>query len=295
MSQSIVQVVLLALGLVLPAAREEPPAATARYSLTVHVSLESETAEVVSIGTKQYLQPATFRLDATARFQIAQKLWPSGEGGNQEREVLVEEVETEPVEASAEREAVRLLQRSLKETFERWQQTKGQAYRSSRPAGSRVWPPALHLALDEEAPQYLTVWLDEALQAIPLANLPAEARAWSRERLALEIEERKSATEFLRRESVRGEPAEVELATFSLSGRKPSVDIAPTLRQQGVEVALTFHAEEQDTVSLEDGRLLRASRSASRETRWLVPQKSTARAPAFRARLACTVTIEELE
>ena len=295
MSRSIVQIVLLALCLVLPATGEEPPVLTARYSLTVQVSLETQTAEIVSVGTKQYLQPTAFTLEATARFKISEKLWPSGQGGREEREVLVEEVEADPVQANAENESARVLRRSLEETLLRWQQMKGKRFRTSRAAGSRIWPAGVHLELDEESPQYLTAWLDEDLQTVPLANVPTDQRAWNRELLGLEAEERKSATEFLRQESVRGEPAEVQLATLSLSGRKPATELAPTLRQQGVEVALTFHAEEQDTTSLDDGRLLRATRSASRETRWFVPQKSAAPAPQFRARLACTVTIEERE
>lgn len=272
---------------------EEPAVLANHYSLVLSLRLETEAAQVVPVGSKKYVAPAGVALEATARLAIAQKLWASADRAQEFREVKIEEVKIEPAApGSSQAEALR---GAFNQTLSAWQKLEGQTFRTSRAAGTRAWPPGLQLELGEEEPTYLTAWLAEALQTVPMANIPVRERAWRRVRTQLERLEQKSELQELGRESVRGETASIWMATLSLSGEEPSGELPPGLREQGVHVVLSFHAEDQDTISAEDGRLLRAARSASRERRWLVRQKSGAEAPTFRARLTATLTIEEAE
>lgn len=277
-----------------PCARpEERETHASRYALTVRVRLETEAAQVVPIGAKQYVQPARATIEVRARFLINQKLWASAQGDN--RVVKVEQVAAEAAVASRDDEATHTLRAALDRVVSSWKKFDGDVYQSHRPARTQAWPLSLGLGLEEDSPAYLTAWLEEAVQTVPLANVPASERAWSRAQAELEALERKFAQEPSQTATFRGEPANIFLATASLSSRRPVAALAPALREQGVREELSFHAEEHDVVSAEDGRLLRATRSASRETRWILPVKSEGRLPSFRARLSSTVAIEELE
>ncbi len=151
------------------------------------------------------------------------------------------------------------------------------------------------VGLDEDPPPILTLWLLRALR--PAVTLPDRAvrlgDRWQEPR-AVELagwsDVRASETaEWLEAHNA-GEPAVRLHLVQQLSAKIPA---ATESRLGAGEVR--FHAESLNTLSLAGGRLLAATRSATREvTHELPPVPGMKEPPRFTARLAVQVQMEEI-
>ena len=281
-----------------PLERRFVVAETAAYRIQLTVRIETETQQTTTIGAKTYVQPATDRAETRLAWIATRRILSIDAAGNAEVEETLSDVErsSPAVSNSANSSA---LQQALTAATRLWPASTGQvlSYRESRNGNLQGLTAAGVPQLDEASPRLLSLWLLRALR--PTCALPARpvrpGESWNESR-AVQLEHwadvRASEAGAWLDAAPSPEPALRLQTTQQISGRVVSgSEMAPEGEAHG-----SFHGESLATVSLEDGRLLSATRSASREIRWLLaPVEGLPERPQFRSRLSVEVQIQSCD
>ena len=271
-----------------------------RMTLTVHSDVAGQ--QPVQIGAKAYVKPFSRSAGGVLRWTATRRVVALGADGSAEVEETLDDYEgpgesafhSDEEAAKVLDEEARKLGAALHETLARWKEKRTLRY-GEAPSGqlfelkSDGAPP-----LEEPAPPVLTLWLLRALR--PGVALPATpirfGEPWQRPRTA----QLPNWTDL--RGSESGEWFEVQQAS------EPAVRLHLVQQISGMVTSGTemppegtararFHGESLNTVSLADGRLLAAARSATREITWkLAPVEGLPEPPEFRGSLFVEVIIQ---
>ena len=288
-----------------PLERQFVTGESASYRIQLKVRIEIEGQQTSTIGAKTYVQPVTRRAEAEISWIATRKILSVDPQGSAEVEEALSDIDRTSLKDSGETGSV-ALQEALREPMLRW------------PRSYRGWPSAAPLVLryhetrfgqlqglrpegvpplDEAPTRLVSLWLLRALRpTCPLPDRPIRlGEPWQEPRAAqLENWDDVRAAEsgaWLEMQA-SAVPALRLHTTQQISGRVTSgSEKPPEGAAQG-----NFHGESLSTVSLEDGRLLAATRSASRTITWMLePVEGLPERPQFRGRLSVEVQIQSCD
>ena len=266
-----------------------------RVEVTVRSELRGVRAE--TIGAKTYVRPFTQAADGTLTWNAARRIVAVLADGSAEieetREPVAAAYRCEPEEDAAARK----LQEALRGASEKWEQRFTLRYRETRDGRMQGLPAEEAAGFGEEEPRLLAPWLLHALR--PSVILPAAPLRFG-ERWQHRPQGRVppwSAVQGAETGEWAAAPGDAPAATLhvtqELTGEIPAAEIpGAAAAREGAARRGSFFADALSTVSLLDGSLLSAVRSAARETSWtLAPVEGLPEPPRFAAKLSVSVTI----
>jgi len=267
-----------------------------RIQLTVHTEVRGEETE--KIGAKTYVKPFVHAAEAGLSWTASRRVISMDAAGLAEIEETLGSFEEFGADALAgDPDSAKLLA-ALREMLSGWKKDSVLRYREARNAqlsglNAEGVPP-----LGEEKPVVLTLWLLRALR--PVAALPTKpvriGERWEEPRSAnlppWEGVKGLESGEWLEA-GAGGQLAATLQVVQQIRGSAPRPGAGDASPQERAEA--TFFAESLADVSLLDGSLISATRSASREILWTPgPVEGLPDPPQFRAKLSATVTIRRL-
>ncbi len=279
-----------------PLERAFTPGVMSSYRIQLTVRSEISGQQTEKIGAKTYVRPFSRVAERGLSWTATRRILSVASDGSAEAEETLDDFAAAGDgggPASEEEEAGRLSQ-VLRGTLERWVQKRILRYRETR-AGQLL---DLKLegapALDEAPPPLLMLWLLRALR--PTAALPDKPirfhERWQEPRAA----PLRNWTDV--RGSETGEWLEA-LEVFEPAAQLHTVQqifgtvVAGSEKPPEGAAQARFHGESLNTISLTDGWVLAATRSATREVTWtLAPAEGLQERPEFRAKLSVEVRIE---
>ncbi len=277
---------------------------TTQYRIQVSVRTELEGQQPDTIGAKTYVHPFSRTAERRIAWRSTVHILSVGSDGAAEMEETLNDFSSSTGEASPAGDAdAAKLTKALEEMSADWTKPETRTFRyRERPTGQLLGLESEFApAIVEASPPLLTFWLLRALR--PVAALPARPISigdhWQEPRgVLLEGWDEVQGTE-------NGEWLEPARAGNSSADAEPAVRLLVIQQIQGKIAAGPekppegaadgrFHAESLATLSLSDGRVLSATRSATREITWtLAPVPGLEHAPEFHARLSVQIEIEE--
>jgi len=197
------------------------------------------------------------------------------------------------------------LQLSLKEFCTTWLKAEIIRYTENKSGALRdVSPSANEIALPplaETAPLLLSLWLKRAVRPnVILPQVPFEIGATSQQSFqpASSVLKNAHGSETAEWLDAQGETPAAMLHVIQQlvwSAAPPAAAVRVESRESQTKKDESFFADSLSTVSLQDGSLLSANRSASRTTsRQVDPVPGLPQPPEFSSKLTVTVTIERL-
>jgi len=292
-----VLVAVPAVGQQNPVVRDFAVGTASRYRIQLKARSEVEGSRPVQIGVKTYVAPFSRSAEGQLSWQASRRVLSVAGDGSAEIEEILEDFQGVEVgeKASDEKddESKKLL-RVVSEALAHWRDKHTLRYRETREGQLLNLTPEGVPALGEELPRLLSLWLLRALRpavALP-ATPPRLGDSWQEPRTAQLpnwADVRGSESGEWLPALAAAEPAMRLHIVQQLSGAVVSGAEKPP---EGTAYAL-FHGESLNTLSLGDGRLLSATRSATRELTWtLAPVEGLRERPQFRGRVSVEVEIE---
>lgn len=267
---------------------------TASYRIQLTVRSEVTGQQTETIGAKTYVRPFAQSAENRLNWTATRHVLSVGSDGIAEIEETLDHFEgVAGASAPADEKAAKLAT-ALREALAGWGATRTLHYRETREGQLLDLKADGVPLLGEAPPALLTLWLLRALRpaaALPRAPLRFGER-WQEARSAqLPNWADVSGSETGEWLDARGatQPALRLHVVQQISGTVVSgTEKPPEGTAQG-----SFHGESLNTVSLGDGQLLGATRSATREITWiLVPVEGLSERPQFTGRLAVQIEIE---
>jgi hypothetical protein len=288
-----------------PLRRHFVASAGERYQVTLNLKAESHSVTTETVAAQTYVTPVVHTAEVRMRWSAVRKIFSLQNDGS----ATIEETVTpdpqrceEVAEISDKTETE--LQDSLKAFCTLWPQTENMRYtendrgvlrETAESVNGKALPP-----LAETAPQLLSLWLKRAvrpnviLPQLELATGATSQQSFQPASSLLKNARGSETTEWL--DSQNEVPAAtlhvVQQLLWSSAGlATPGAEkaLSPTQKEEA------FFADSLSTLSLQDGSLLRANRSASRtSTRHVDPVSGLPQPPDFSSKLTLTVTIERL-
>jgi hypothetical protein len=270
--------------------------ATSRYRIQLKVRSEVEGSRPVQIGVKTYVEPFSRDAQGQLSWRASRRVVAIDADGGAEIEEVLDDFQRAGVSGSAENEESEKLLQAMSRDLGRWPPTTLLTlhYRETRAGQLLGLTPDGVPPLGEEPPQLLSLWLLRAVR--PAAVLPATPIQVGVPWLELR------AVQLPNWADVRGsetgewlealESSEPAVRLHLVQGIFGTVVSGAEKPPEGTAQA-RFHGESLNTLSLSDGRLLAAARSALREVTWtLAPIEGLRERPQFRGRLSVEVQIE---
>jgi hypothetical protein len=281
-----------------PLARSFQAGATESYRVELTLRNEVHGVSTETIGEKTYVKPFTHAAEATLEWTATRRIGAVGVDGSAEIQESLDRVVARCTGEPAAEHADPELQKSLEEICRKWNESRTFQYHEGKSGLIRDLPEQEVPKLGEEAPLLLTMWLRRAVRPsviFPVLPFHVGARSQKATRPAWNALEGvgSETTEWL--ESAGEAPDPTLHVVQEMSWLSP-VNTAALAQPGGEpEAKKSFFADSLATVSLLDGGLLMATRSATRETkRTLAPVEGLPEAPQFNAKLTATVTIRRL-
>ena len=276
-----------------------------RYQVTLNLKAESHSVATETVAAQTYVTPVVHTAEVKVRWSAVRSILSLQNDGAAAIEETVtpapqrcEELTQPSDKADTE------LRDSLKAFCTLWLQAESMRYTENdrgvlreavTSANGNQLPP-----LAEAAPQLLSLWLKRAvrpnviLPQLELATGATSQQSFEPASSLLKNARGSETTEWL--DSQNEVPAAtlhvVQQLLWSSAGRAtPGAEktLSPTQKEEA------FFADSLSTLSLQDGSLLRANRSASRTTtRHVDPVPGLPQPPDFSSKLTLTVTIERL-
>jgi hypothetical protein len=273
---------------------------TSQYLIQLTVRSELTGDQPETIGAKTYVHPFARSAGRTVAWRAVRHVLSVGPDGTAGIEESLEDFTgVEPAPLAGGDPELAKLERALGTVLENWIHAAPihLRYRETAEGQLQGLDPAGVPRLEEADPPLLALWLLRALR--PTAPLPqrpiALGERWQEPRaIALDgwsgVQAFESGEWLVAPQAASLEPAARLLVVQQLLGK---IVAGPERPPEGSAQG-SFHGESLVTFSLMDGRLLAATRSATREVTWtLAPVAGLERAPQFAARLSAQVEIEE--
>jgi hypothetical protein len=281
-----------------PLLRTFAPGTAESYRVEATVRSELRGVRPETIGAKTYVRPFTQAAEGTLTWNASRRIVAVLADGSAEMEETREPVAAvyrcEPEEDAEARK----LQEALRGVGEKWEQRFTLRYREARDGHMQGLKAEEVAGLGEEQPRLLAPWLLHALR--PSVILPAAPPLRFGERWQHRPQGRVPPWSAVQgaetgewAEAAGDAPAATLHVTQELTGEIPGAgNPGVAAAREGTARRGSFFADALSTVSLLDGSLVSAVRSAARETVWtLAPVEGLPEAPRFAAKLSVNVTI----
>jgi hypothetical protein len=281
-----------------PLSRNFVAGAEERFQVTVLIRVETHGISTETVGEKAYAQLYTHEADGEVSWRSTRKIKAVDPDGTAAVEETLDHFAVNCEKDPTSKFFSATLQKSVQDTCAAWQATASFRYEEERLGLMRGLSETTAGVLGSDA-SLLSLWVRRAFR--PSVILPKGPINFG-DRAAHRIE----GSSFDRTKPEGEEsmewfeaPGETPAATLHVSqnlswidsgSKKPATKVGsrPDPRQ-------TFYADSLNTISLLDGSLLKASRSASHETKdTLDPVPGLPDAPTFGSKLTITVTILRL-
>ena len=288
-----------------PLARHFVASVEERYQVTLILRAESHSVTTETVAAQTYVTPVVHAAEVSLHWRSDRRILSVQEGGSAAIEETLVPASQQCEEAPPSEKTDAELQSSLKAFCTSWLKAEIIRYTENKSGAlQEVSPNANENALPplaETAPALLSLWLERAVRPnVILPQLPLEIGATSQHsfRPASNLLKNARGSETTEWLDVQGEtPAAmlhvVQQLVWSIA--PPAAAVRVESRESQTQKDESFFADSLSTVSLQDGSLLRANRSASRTTsRHVDPVPGLPQAPEFSSKLTVTVTIERL-
>jgi hypothetical protein len=275
-----------------------------RYQVTLSLRAESHSVTTETVAAQTYVTPVVHAAEVSLHWRAERRILSVQDDGSAAIEETLVPASQQCEEAPPSEKTDAALQLSLKAFCTTWlkaeiiryTENKSGALRDASSTASDALPP-----LAETSPPLLSLWLKRAVRpSVILPHLPFEIGATSQQSLQPASNVLKNAhgsetTEWL---DARGETPDATLHVvqqLSWNATPPAAAVRVESHESQTQKHESFFADSLSTVSLQDGSLLRANRSASRTTsRQVDPVPGLPEPPEFSSKLTVTVTIERL-
>ena len=284
-----------------PFARHFVAATEERYQVTLNIRVESHGVTTETIAAQTYVTPAIRAAEINLRLSAIRRVVAVQSDGTADIEQtnIAAGQQCEPISASLA-QADAKLQASLKSFCLAW--AKNEAIRYSENANGKViesksttLPP-----LDEDNPQLLSLWLLHAIRTsviFPALNFEIGKKIQTSFQPASSLMKDAHGSQTIEWLDAEGElPAttlhvvqQLSWAVHDASGAQRDSSTAPLAKDE------SFFADSLTTLSLQDGSILHASRTASRTASHHVEAvPGFPQPPDFSSKLTLSVNIERL-
>jgi hypothetical protein len=276
-----------------PLERRFSAGAASEYRIQLKVTSRVEGQETATIGANAYVKPfareASATISWTAQVRVASF---SADSASIEEALDAFETQTPSAPAMDDDPETARLEQALQTALVKWETPQTLEYHESRAGQTTDISAAGAPELGEQTPRVLTAWLLRALR--PEVSLPARPL-----RLDDHWQEPRTVTLPDWSNASGSESGQWFAAPNSQSKARldivqqidASVASGPEKPPEGAAVA-EFHSESLSTISLDDGSLLAATRSATREISWtLAPVSGLPASPKFGSRLTVEIQI----
>ena len=274
-----------------PLERRFTAGAPREFRIQLKVTSHVEGQETVTIGMNAYVKPFTREASATvswtARVRVA-----SFSADSASMEETLDEFETQTPPATTDDPETARLEQALQAALTKWETPQTLRYHVSRAGQATDITAAGAPELGEQTPRVLTAWLLRALR--PEASLPARPlrldEHWQEPRaVTLPDWSNASGSESGQWFAVTNSNSRARLDIVQQIDA--TVASGPEKPPEG-DASANFHSESLSTVSLDDGSLLSATRSATREISWTLQLVSgLPQPPKFGSRLTVEIQI----
>jgi hypothetical protein len=277
-----------------------------RYQVTLILRAESHSVTTETVAAQTYVTPVVHAAEVSLHWRANRKILSIQDDGFAaiEERLVPASQQCEGAPPSEKTDAA--LQLSLKEFCTTWLKAEIIRYMENKSGALRDVSPSTNenalSPLAETAPPLLSLWLKRAVRPnVILPQVPFEIGATSQQSFQPASSVLKNAhgsetTEWL---DAQGEtPAAMLHVVQQLvwSAAPPAAAVRVESRESQTQKDESFFADSLSTVSLQDGSLLSANRSASRTTsRHVDPVPGLPQPPEFSSKLTVTVTIEGLQ
>ena len=264
---------------------------------------ESHSVTTETVAAQTYVTPVVHAAEVSLHWRAERKILSVQDDGSATIEETLVPASQQCEDALSSEKTDAALQSSLNAFCTSWLKAGTIRYTENKSGALRdVSPSASENALPplaETAPPFLSLWLKRAVRPNAIfPQLSFEIGATSQQSFQPASNQLKNArgsetTEWL---DAEGETPAARLHVVQQlvwSSAPPAVRVES--RESQTQKDESFFADSISTVSLQDGSLLQANRSASRTTsRHLDPVPGLPRPPEFSSKLTLTITIERL-
>ncbi len=272
-----------------------------RYQVTLILRAESHSVTTETVAAQTYVTPVIHAAEVSLHWRADRRILSVQDDGSAAIEESLVPARQQCEEAPPSEQTDAALQLSLKAFCNTWlkaeiiryaENKQGALREMTASAGENALP-----ALAETAPPLLSLWLRRAVRPnVILPQLAFEIGATSQQSFHPASSELKNAhgSETAEWLDARGAaPAAMLHVVQQLmwNAEPPAVRVGS--HESQTQKDESFFADSLSTVSLQDGSILRANRSASRTTsRHVDPVPGLPQPPEFSSKLTVTVTIE---
>jgi len=272
------------------------------YQLALTLKAESHSVTTETVAAQTYVTPVIHSAEASVRWRVTRRILSAEKDGSAEIEEMVGPLSGSCAEAAQPGEKIDELQASLKEFCAFWSKRVTVRYNENQRGllHETVVTPSTLAPLGEGPPQLLALWLRRAARPnVIFPELSFEVGAKSKQSFhpagnVLKNAQGTQTAEWLDSES---DPPGATLHTVQQLVWNSSIPLSdPTSTAgQSPQVDESFFADSLTAVTLEDGSVRRASRTASRTAaRRVDPVPGLPQPPDFSSKLTLSVTIERL-
>ncbi len=276
-----------------------------RYQVTLVLRAESHSVATETVAAQTYATPVVHAAEVSLHWLADRRILSVQDDGSAAIEETLVPASQQCEEAPPSEKTDAALQLSLKTFCASWlkaeiiryaENNKGALRETTATASENALPP-----LAETAPPLLSLWLKRAVRPnVIFPQLPFEMGATSQHSFQpaghlLKNARGSETTEWL---DAQGETPAATLHVVQQlvwSATPPATAVRIESHESQTQKDESFFADSVSTVSLQDGSLLRANRSASRTTsRHVDPVPGFSQPPEFSSKLTVTVTIERV-
>jgi len=264
---------------------------TSEFRIQLKVTSHLEGQETTTIGANAYVKPFTREASATiswtARVRVA-----SFSADSASIEEALDEFETQSPATTTDDPEIARLEQALQTALAQWETPQTLRYHESRSGQTADISAAGAPDLGEQAPRILTAWLLHALR--PETSLPARPLRFDdrwQEPRSVALPAWSNASGWESGEWFAAPNSQTKARLDTVQHIEATVASGAERPPEGDAFA-KFHSESLSTVSLDDGSLLGATRSAAREISWTLPPVSgLPEPPKFSSRLTVEIQI----
>ena len=273
--------------------------------MTLVLRAESHSVATETVAAQTYVTPIVRAAEVSLHWSAVRRALSVQSDGSAAIEETLVPASQQCEEAPPSEKTDAALQLSLKTFCASWLKAEIIRYTENKSGALRdVSPSASENALPplaETAPPLLSLWLKRAVRPnVIFPQLPFEIGATSQHSFqpASNLLKNARGSESIEWLDAQGETPAATLHVVQQlvwSVAPPAAAVRVESRESQTQKDESFFADSLSTVSLQDGSLLRANRSASRTTsRHVDPVPGLPQPPEFSSKLTVTVTIERL-
>lgn len=280
-----------------PLTRTFVAGAEERYQVNVAIRVETNGVSTEKVGEKAYTDFYTHEAFGEVSWRSTRKIASVHADGTAAVEELLDRFIAKCEKDPTSKSFNSALQKSVQDACAGWQTTTAINYEEEK-GGLVRGLPAASAAVDSDS-SLLSLWIRRAFRpSVVLPKTPIEFGTRAQHKVGNPSSEEsqpkgEESSEWL--ESQSETPSAIWHVSQNLRWIDPPNQKVPNMPGGKPQMRQLFYADSLSTISLLDGGLLKASRSATRETKELLdPVPGLPEDPTFGSKLTVTVTILRL-